>query len=147
MLTEEVVQEALNDVIRNTKGFPTKNDSFWFLQELINEHYKSQSHKKESVQRNDIQALERYKNLKQDKAIHDILYKMICYSAVDAYIEEPADLVYKTIADNCIKAFLKADECDLIKLADIISFKYSKNELTLDMLNKMSNWDILGLMY
>lgn len=38
-MNKEKYQESLNDIIRNCKGFPCKNDSFHNLQVLIDNRY------------------------------------------------------------------------------------------------------------
>lgn len=38
-MDKEKYQESLNDIIRNCKGFPCKNDSFYNMQELIDKSY------------------------------------------------------------------------------------------------------------
>ena len=40
-MKKEECQNALNDIINNCKGFKCKNDSFWIIQELIDEHFKN----------------------------------------------------------------------------------------------------------
>lgn len=38
-MDKEKYQESLNDIIRNCKGFPCKNDSFYNMQELVDKSY------------------------------------------------------------------------------------------------------------
>ena len=38
-MNKEKYQESLNDIIRNCKGFPCKNDSFYNMQELVDKSY------------------------------------------------------------------------------------------------------------
>ena len=38
-MNKDKYQESLNDIIRNCKGFPCKNDSFYNMQELVDNSY------------------------------------------------------------------------------------------------------------
>ena len=38
-MNKDKYQESLNDIIRNYKGFPCKNDSFYNMQELVDNSY------------------------------------------------------------------------------------------------------------
>ena len=38
-MNKEKYQESLNDIIKNCNGFPCKNDSFYNMQELIDNRY------------------------------------------------------------------------------------------------------------
>lgn len=38
-MNKDKYQESLNDIIKNCKGFPCKNDSFFNMQELIDNSY------------------------------------------------------------------------------------------------------------
>ena len=91
--------------------------------------------------------LEFYKELRKTEDKYTLAYYLICYNSVDAYIDNPTDEEFETIAENCVNVYMKADDCDLGKLADIVSMKYSEGDFTLEELDDMSKWDILDMIY
>ena len=93
--------------------------------------------------------LELYKKIKKEYryGLYGLIYKHICYLSVDAYISDATDEEYEVIANACINAYLKDDECDLIELADCVCEKYSRNLIDLDNLKTMSKWEIIELLY
>lgn len=89
-------------------------------------------------------SLELYQEIKQQ---HDTrcIYKLVCYWSIDCFVGNPTEDEYKVISNKCIEIFLELDECDLIKLADLVSFKYSVGELTLEDLVSLTDDEILKL--
>lgn len=93
-----------------------------------------------------MKALELYHELRKSRQNYEVAEKLICYGAVDAYVQAPTEKEYEVIAQVCMNTYLKVDECDLIKLADIVSEKYANSDFDLEQLKKMSKWDVLELM-
>ena len=92
-----------------------------------------------------ISAIDLYRYLKQTSRQYDIAYRLLCYASIDAYIVNPKTEVYEIIADRCIEAYLKAEECDLVRLADGVCRRYAEDKLTLDEIAGMSKWELLML--
>lgn len=90
--------------------------------------------------------LELYRKIKKEYR-YSFIYKHICYLSVDAYISNATDEEYNVIANACINAYLKDDECDLMKLADCVCEKYAKKIINLEDIKTMSKWEIIELLY
>ena len=88
--------------------------------------------------------LELYKEMNEKYAsVFTIATKCLMYKSVEAFIDEPTDEEYETIANVCCNAFMKDENCNLVKLADRVSEAYSNGEFTLEELKEMSRWTII----
>ena len=86
-----------------------------------------------------------HKIMKKEKKEYRIPYELICYNSVDAFIKNASDKEYEIIAEKCIDVYLSVDECDLVKLSDVISEKYSLKEFNLNELKEMGKYEILNI--
>lgn len=75
----------------------------------------------------------------------EIADSFIIYNSVDFFVENPTEEEYMAIEDVCQRAYMKAEDISLVKIADKISEQYSKKEITLQELMNKSTWDILEL--
>lgn len=91
-MDKEKYQESLNDIIRNCKGFPCKNDSFYNMQELVDKSYieyiglEQQCKKQKEV----IDRLNFIKNRKNQGASQENINKM-AIEFVNSYLKEVSE--------------------------------------------------------
>ena len=94
-----------------------------------------------------MKVLKLYRKLKFEEKDIITAWKLLCYRSIDTYIENASDKEYEVISEVCINAYMKTDDiCDLSRLADCVSEKYVKNKLSINDLQNLSKWDILGFM-
>lgn len=93
-----------------------------------------------------LDVLKLHKRLRNDSDYFKTIYKLICYSSIDSFVENATDKEYEIITERCISIYLKVDECDLIKLADEIAYQYANHSFTLENLNEMNDLEIIALL-
>ena len=88
--------------------------------------------------------LENYKSKKEKNIFIESCYNL-AFCSIDAYLSEPTEEEYETIARCCVDAYMESEDIDLIAIADYVSMKYADKELTLDRLRNMSRWEIIDM--
>ena len=89
--------------------------------------------------------LEFYKNISSDFEAWKVAIAFTVFNSVDCFVENPTEEEYTTIYNVCYKAYMKAEDANLAKIADRVSEMYAEDEITLEELKNKSVWQILDL--
>lgn len=92
-------------------------------------------------------ALNIYRQLKENHENYSVTDLMMCFSCIDAFVENPTEEEYEVLSDTSCWLYSKLDDVQLETIADSLSKEYANKAFTLEELKDMDRWEVLEYIF